>query len=70
MSFALDSVADPNPSPKISAHSERRGNGTKEDTEGRFWSNRVSDMSKNAVETDLVLKKHHLDGFFFFRSHP
>lgn len=46
MSFALDSVADPNPSPKISAHSERRGNGTKEDTQGRVWSNRVSDVSK------------------------
>lgn len=60
-------VADPNLSPKISAHSERRGNGTKEDTEGRFWSNRIFDVSKNAVETDLLaLKKHHMDFFYSF----
>lgn len=63
MSFALD-LADPNPSPEISAHSERRGNGTKADTKGRFWSNRISDASKNSIETDvLALKKQHMDFF-------
>lgn len=69
MSFALNSVADLNLSPKISAHSFRRGNETKGDTKGRFCSNRIPDVSKNAVETHLLgLQKHHME--CIFRSYP